>query len=107
MQKAIDIVGKEHFIALVTDNGSNMRAARRLLLAKPGYGHIIELRYMRRFDMQHCLHAVAAAAAIQICVHDGCTLYGMSHNRSLPPSPCLPTPSASFTAAPCMPLHCS
>jgi hypothetical protein len=44
MKKAIDGVGKEHFVALVTDNGSNMRAARRLLLQEPGYGHIIELR---------------------------------------------------------------
>jgi hypothetical protein len=30
--------------AIVTDNAANMRLARRLLVAMPGYTHILEIR---------------------------------------------------------------
>lgn len=44
MKRCIDRVGRENVAALVTDNASNMRKARQLLVAMAGYTHIIELR---------------------------------------------------------------
>ena len=44
MQEWIDGIGREKVAALVTDNARVMVKAREDLIAKEGYGHIIDLR---------------------------------------------------------------
>ena len=44
MKKYIDEAGRSNVAALVTDNASNMRAARELVVSDPEYRHIIILR---------------------------------------------------------------
>eukprot|EP00898_Chlorokybus_atmophyticus_P002936 jgi/Chlat1/3643/Chrsp238S03648 len=48
--ECIDRIGATKVAALVTDNAANMKAARKLLVGKEDYTHIIELRcYMHGF----------------------------------------------------------
>ena len=42
----IDEIGREKVGALCTDNASNMRLARSIVMGREGYKHIVEYRYV-------------------------------------------------------------
>lgn len=44
MQKCVDMVGKQKVVAITTDNAAAARLGRELLIAEPGYEHILEFR---------------------------------------------------------------
>ena len=44
LKRFVDEAGREKVSCVVTDNASNMRAARDILVSMDGYGHIIVLR---------------------------------------------------------------
>lgn len=41
----LDIVGPQRVAALVSDQASNMRAARAIVTSRDGYKHILSIRY--------------------------------------------------------------